>query len=105
MRVLIVNFELVNMTDAELRQIADELAPAFRGVAGLERKYWLADEATNTYGGAYIFESHEAVEAYLASDIVAGIKSNPHFTNVSIREFGILEGPTALTMPALTAAA
>ena len=99
MRILIVQFQTQGMTDAELRQVADEIAPAFAAVQGLERKYWLAEEATNTYGGVYIFEDQASIDAYLASDIVKGIRSNPAFVNVSMEQFGILEGPTALTMP------
>ena len=99
MRVLIVTFQLKNMSDREYRQAAESVAANFAAVPGLERKYWLVDEASNTYGGAYLFESAAALTAYLQSDLAAPLNANPHFTNVSSREFGLVEAATAVTLP------
>ena len=52
MHVQIVNFNLKDLTDAEFRSMANEVAPAFASVPGLLGKIWLADAGKNTYGGA-----------------------------------------------------
>ncbi len=60
-------------------------------------KTWLANEETNTYGGVYVWRSREAMEAYKGSDIYKGIATNPHFADVSTKDFAVLEGPTRVT--------
>lgn len=48
MHVQIVNFNLKDLTDAEFRSRANEVAPAFASVPGLLGKIWLADVGKNT---------------------------------------------------------
>src|SRR6266581_9279626 len=69
MHVQIVSFNLKDLTDAEFRSMANEVAPAFASVPGLLGKIWLADVAKNTYGGVYIWQDAAAMQAYLASDL------------------------------------
>ena len=69
MHVQIVNFNLKDMTDAEFRSMANEVAPAFASVPGLLGKIWLADVGKNTYGGVHIWQDAAAMHAYLASDL------------------------------------
>ena len=58
---------------------------------------WLADRAEGVFGGVYTFESAQAVDAYLASELFANVRANPAFANMSVRRFGVLEAPTAVT--------
>jgi hypothetical protein len=58
---------------------------------------WLADRAEGIFGGVYTFESEEAVDDYLQSDLWAGVGSTPGLVNISARRFGVLEGPTRVT--------
>lgn len=97
MHILTVNFNLKDMGEEEYSGIAESIAPAFAGLPGLVSKTWLANEETNTYGGVYIWESREAMEAYKESDIYKGIGSNPHFENVVAHDFAVLENPTRIT--------
>ncbi len=94
MHIQVVNFNLKNMSDGEFRKLCDELAPAFANMDGLISKVWLADKATNTYGGVYTWSDRSAYEAYTRSDIFKSVGANPNFTNITSRDFGILEGPT-----------
>ena len=95
MHVQIVNFNLKDMTDAEFRSMANEVAPAFASVPGLLGKLWLADDGKNTYGGVYLWQDAAAMQAYLASDLGKGVVANPHFANLTSRDFEVLSGPTA----------
>ena len=97
MQILIVNFNLDGLTDEEFAAGCDELAPAFAAVPGLVSKVWLADPAEGIYGGVYAFESEQALDDYLGSDLWAGVGATPGLVNISVRRFGVLEGPTRVT--------
>ena len=97
MHVLIVNFSLKDISEEEYRGIAESVAPAFANLPGLVSKTWLADAETNTYGGVYHWRSREASEDYKRTDIYRGMEANPHFENLVVKEFAILEEPTRTT--------
>lgn len=97
MHVLIITFNLAGLADADYRQRAQALAPQFMQVPGLVSKTWLADEASNTYGGIYFFEDAASLQRYLGSAIVTGMKANPMLAEISIRAFGTVEAATAIT--------
>ena len=97
MHVLIVNFKLKGMSDAEFRGMSDQLAPVFAGLPGLISKTWLADEASNTYGGVYLWHDKADCQAYEQSDLYNQVKTHPNFIDISAREFGVLAGPSTVT--------
>lgn len=98
MHVQIVNFNLSGMSDAQFRQACDEqFAPAFAGMPGLLYKLWLADPATNTYGGVYAWRDRDAMEQYMGSELFRTVASHPNFANITAKDFAILEGPTRVT--------
>src|SRR3954447_19757046 len=85
MEVLIVNFELQGMTEAEYYRQCDEIAPAFADVPGLASKIWLADASTNTFGGVYVFVDADARDAFLASDLFKQVGATPGLANFVVR--------------------
>jgi hypothetical protein len=95
--ILIINFSLNGISDAQYRDQCDEVAPAFAAVPGLLSKVWLADPANGVYGGVYTFRDTQAVDAYLASDLMAHVAGNPAFVDVTARRFAVLSAPTAVT--------
>jgi hypothetical protein len=97
MELLVVNFELQGMTEAEYYRLCDEVAPAFAAVPGLVSKVWLADVATNTFGGVYAFVDPAARDAFLVSDLFGQVGSTPGLANFVVRPFGVLAGPTRVT--------
>ena len=97
MQILIVNFNLDGLSEEDYARACDELAPAFAAIPGLASKVWLADRAEGIFGGVYAFESEKAVDDYLRSDLFAAIGSTPGLVNISVRRFGVLEGPTRVT--------
>jgi hypothetical protein len=96
-QILIVNFSLDGLSEEDFENGCDELAPVFAAVPGLVSKVWLADRAEGTFGGVYTFESEKAVDDYLGSELFAGIGATPGLVNISVRRFGVLEGPTRVT--------
>jgi hypothetical protein len=96
-QILIVNFNLDGLSEEEFASSCDELAPTFAAVPGLASKVWLADRAEGIFGGVYTFESEKAVDDYLQSDLFAGVGATPGLVNISVRRFGVLDGPTRVT--------
>lgn len=97
MHIQVVNFNLKGVSEADYRALCDQLAPAFAVMPGLIAKVWLADAATNTYGGVYTWETKAAMLAYLQSEIFNNVVNHPNLTNITSKDFGILEGPTEVT--------
>lgn len=97
MHVQIVNFHLKGMTRAQYEELCDAVAPALASFPGLISKVWLSDEATNTYGGVYLWRDRAAMEVFLKSDIFRAVATNPDLAEITSRDFGVLERPSALT--------
>ena len=98
MHIQVVNFNLEGITHDDFLQIADTAAPAFAEVPGLISKVWLSDQEGNTYGGVYTWENKEAMESFGESELFTNaVKNNPNFVNLSVKSFGILEGPGKVT--------
>jgi heme-degrading monooxygenase HmoA len=98
--VQIVNFGLKGLSDEDYRAHCGAMAPAFAHLPGLISKTWLANDETNTYGGVYLWRDQRAMEAYRESDIYKGMLENPHFEDMSVTDFEVLDDPTRTTRPA-----
>jgi len=61
------------LTFDEVMKIAEERAPEFRALDGLQQKYYLQDPATGDIAGLYLWESAEAFDAYRQSELRATI--------------------------------
>lgn len=97
MHIQIVTLNLKDLSDSDYRQACDGLAPVISEVPGLISKVWLADEATNTYGGVYTWVDRTAMAAFGSSDLFKAIAANPNFENITSRDFSVLAGPTGVT--------
>ena len=97
MHIQVINFNLEGINRAEYEAVCDELAGAFAALPGLISKHWLANEKNNTYGGDYIWETRDAYEAYLNSELFAGVGANPALVNIVSKDFDVIEGPTRVT--------
>jgi heme-degrading monooxygenase HmoA len=97
MHLQVVNFSLDGLDPADYERHCMAVAPAFAAMPGLIAKFWLADPRSNTYGGIYVWQDRDAFEDYVASEVFAGVKSNPHLANVTSKDFGILESPSEIT--------
>ena len=72
---------------------------------GLISKVWLADEASNTYGGVYTWVDRQAMDAFARSDFFKAFATNPSFANITSAVFGVLEGPSEITRASIAIAA
>jgi quinol monooxygenase YgiN len=103
--IQVVNFNLKDLSDAEYRSACDGLAEELARVPGLISKVWLADEASNTYGGVYTWVDHQALDAFAQSDFFKAFAANPNFANITSTTFGVLEGPSQITRASIAIAA
>ena len=87
MYIHIINFNITGIDRSQYEGGAMQATSAFAAVPGLIRKHWLANEENNTYGGVYIFDSKESHDAFTESELYAGVKGNPSFTNFSGKSF------------------
>ena len=97
MHIQVINFNLKGMSHQEFSQLCDELASTFASTPGLYSKVWLADRSTNTYGGVYTWQDHQAMEKFTQSDLFNTVATHPNFENITSKDFGVLEGPTQVT--------
>ena len=105
MHIQIINFNLKDTTVSEYEDLCNQMAGAFAAVPGLLSKVWLADRDSNVFGGIYTWRDEQALRAYEATELFQNVIQNPHFANITAREFGVLEGPTRVTNGAPVAAA
>jgi hypothetical protein len=100
MRIRIVTFGLTVPTEAYTAH-AEHVAREFTAWPGLLGKWWLADPASGTFGGVYLFASRHDADRSRESDLFRGMLANPALSDVTVREYDVLDEPTAITAPAL----
>jgi uncharacterized lipoprotein YehR (DUF1307 family) len=59
--------------EQELKKLLNQLVDVYKNVPGLKQKYFLSDPKTGEAGGIYIFESQEALDKYLKSDVYKNV--------------------------------
>ncbi len=79
----------------DLKAPFTDYANAMRGVGGLVSKTWIREGST--LGGFHIFATRTDAEGYLNSQMVAGLTSNPAFSDFQIRHFDVLDELSAIT--------
>jgi len=97
MHILIINFNLNELSRPEYEAVCDEVSGAFAAIPGLISKTWLANEESNTYGGVYLWQDKQAMSDYVESDIFKSLGSNPAFANITTSDFEVMTGPSKVT--------
>ena len=70
MKILKVAFATKEqLPEEEQKKILGQIVDIFKQVPGLQQKYFIDDPKTGKAGGVYIFESREAIDNYLQSDV------------------------------------
>jgi heme-degrading monooxygenase HmoA len=57
----------------EVMKVAEERAPRFRALEGLQQKYYFQDPESGEIGGLYLWESSESAAEYQKSELRASI--------------------------------
>lgn len=105
MHIQIINFHLKNVTEAQYGKLCDQLAPAFANVPGLIEKVWLANRATNTYGGVYTWRDKQAMVDFTKTELFRAVATHPNLDGIASTDFAVMEDPTRVTRGMIQAAA
>jgi len=97
MHVQIITFHLEGVSEADYAALCDDLAGAYAEVPGLDRKVWLANSETGTYGGVYLWRDRQAMAAFAKTDLFASVANHPKLADIESSDFAVLEGPTRIT--------
>ncbi len=94
--VLQINFKF-SISPAELAQDFTPLAEPIAQVPGLRWKIWSLNEGTSEFAGIYLFDDKESVQAYLEGPIIAGVSKHPALSDISAKQFGVIDEFSAIT--------
>ena len=103
--IQVIQFRLAGLSEADYRAHTERVASTFSTMPGLLSKVWLANAATNTYGGVYTWRDRVSLQQFRASETYARLVANPGLAEFSDREYAILPEPTRVTAPAVLTAA
>jgi hypothetical protein len=98
MRIRIVTFGLNIPAEAYTAHTV-QIAPEFTAWPGLLGKWWLDDAASATFGGVYLFASQQDADRSRQTDLFRGMLANPALKDITVREYDVLDAPTAITAP------
>jgi hypothetical protein len=92
--VLVVNYQLENMTLDEHAELGSAVAPNFtsENVPGLLGKSFIGDIDRGVFGGVYYFSSLESVNMYLESDLWKGVVAHPNLVDFKTDVFRTFKG-------------
>lgn len=94
--ILQVNFKY-GVSRAQYEQAVSELAPLFAQVPGLRWKIWILNENESEAGGICYFEDSGALETYLSGELADEVTSHPALSEMSVKQFDVLEDLTSIT--------
>ena len=97
MHIQIINFQLEGVSESDYAGLCKELAPAYAAVPGLEHKVWLANSATGTYGGVYVWRDRQAMEDFAKTELFDSVATHPNLAGITSTDFGVLGEPTQIT--------
>ena len=92
--VLIVNYQLENMSLEEHAELGSAVAPSFvsENVPGLLGKSFIGDVGRGVFGGVYYFENSESVSVYLESELWKGVVAHPNLVEFKTDVFKTFNG-------------
>jgi len=95
-KVVQINFKF-SVSAEEYEKAVAELVGQFAALGGLQWKIWIMNADNKEAGGIYLFEDDASVQAYLKGDLAAGLKTHPALTELSVKQFDVMEELTAVT--------
>lgn len=94
-QIVQINFSF-SVSRAEYEAMTLPMAGPLAETPGLNWKVWLMDEAGQEAGGIYLFHD-EVTAVHFAQESAAMLSGDLPFSNVSIKQFGVLEAHSVIT--------
>jgi hypothetical protein len=82
---------------AEYLQTFAEVAEPIADAPGLRWKVWPWNDEERMGGGIYLFEDAASAQAYLEGPIATGLGEMPILSDISVKQFEVLDSLTAST--------
>lgn len=95
--VLAVTFTYDFATADEYIAAVSSLAEQWSAIPGLLWKIWKLNPETQQAGAVYLFESAEARQAYLDSELAAAVANHPNLRDHEVALYNIMATETAIT--------
>ena len=95
-KLLQVNFNFSGVSRAELEEAWLPAAKAIAETPGLRWKLFLINETEREVAGICLFDDEASLRAYLAGP-VAALKNDPTLSNISVKQFDVMEEHSAIT--------
>ena len=94
--LLQINFKF-SVSPAELAEAFGPLAEPIAEVPGLRWKIWSLSEAASEFAGIYLFDDAASVQGYLEGPIIAQVSAHPALSDISAKQFGVIDEFSAIT--------
>jgi len=86
-----------SVSDEEYVAEISALADQFAAVDGLVWKIWTQNPEQDRAGAVYLFRDEASVQAFLDSDLVAGVVSNPTLSDFRVSTYAVMGAETRMT--------
>jgi len=87
-------------TREKIEKSGEKIAPLFVDVPGMLWKIWLIDEVSSGSCGTYLFESREAIDAYIESELFKSASSS--IGRPEVRIYDVMEAASLITRAPIT---
>lgn len=94
MHGVLITFRCAASLD-EVSEPFTEYAAALQRQPGLVSKAWIATD--DGYGGFHVFADRAAADAYLGSDLAAGLMATDGFDDFRVTHYRVLDDLSAMT--------
>jgi hypothetical protein len=95
-KILQINVRF-NVSAVELAKEFEAAAVPIAEVPGLKWKIFGMDEERGEAAGIYLFEDDASLKAYIEGPIVARMKTLEAFSDITMKDFDVVEEATAIT--------
>ena len=98
--VLVVRYKYDLREDNDIIELSkiEEMLKIWSTIPGLGVKFALANPDENEYGGVYLFEDDESLEAFLASPLLKEWGEHPDVSELTFRKYQVLPDFTLKTI-------
>jgi hypothetical protein len=95
-KILQINLQF-NVSAEELAKEFESAAVPIAEVPGLRWKIFGMDEERGEAAGIYLFEDDASLKTYIEGPIMARMKTLEAFSDITMKEFNVVEDATAIT--------
>ena len=78
-------------------KFVDPYARAIAAFPGLVRKTWMADFEANAFASVYIWNSKDAMDAFMASNAIKAVAQEPYLKDLVVTALPIVEDASRIT--------